>query len=73
MGASHSREGDLDSQYSEDEDDYSQSSEHRSNSSASNLGSRLQGLSLDDNVLVSNETQLVRLYKHVRARMLIVK
>lgn len=65
MGASHSREGDLDSLYSEDEDDYSQSSEHRSNSPASNLGSRLQGLSLDDNALVSNETQLVRLYKHV--------
>lgn len=65
MGASHSREGDLDSLYSEDEDDYSQSSEHRSNSPASNLGSKLQGLSLDDNAQVSDETQLVRLYKHV--------
>jgi len=67
MGTSHSQEGDLDILYSDDEGDCSQPTDNISNSSASELDSRLQELSLDDNAKVSNETQLVKLYKYVGA------
>ncbi|KAH9324652.1 hypothetical protein KI387_004830 [Taxus chinensis] len=69
MGAGHSRVDELESSSSEGEEETSssvgsESSNHRSNSATSELGAKLNSLSLD-NAQASNNAQLVKLYKHI--------